>query len=172
MHRRTAWILCATIGLLLAVGFIYPAASVLKEAFVDPYDGTFTFGFLFAVLRDPLYREGLTNALLLGVASTFVAVLLALPLALLNHRFTFPGRGFLSLALLIPMILPPFVGAVGIKCILGTEGSLNALLMSLGCMDPLHPYDWMAEHRLLGIVVMNALHLYPILYLNVAAALA
>jgi len=172
MHRRTAWILCATIGLLLAVGFLYPAASVLKEAFVDPHDGAFTFSFLFAVLRDPLYREGLTNALLLGVASTFVAVLLALPLALLNHRFTFPGRGFLSLALLIPMILPPFVGAVGIKCILGTEGSLNALLMSLGWMDPLHPYDWMAEHRLLGIVVMNALHLYPILYLNVAAALA
>jgi iron(III) transport system permease protein len=172
MKRHTAWILCATLGLLLAVGFLYPAISVLKEAFIDPRDGSFTLSFLLTVLRDPLYREGLSNALLLGAASTLGAALLALPLALLNHRFTFPGRGFLSLALLVPMILPPFVGAVGIKCILGTEGSLNALLMALGCMDRAHPYDWMAEHRQMGIVAMNALHLYPILYLNVAAALA
>lgn len=172
MSRRTAWILCAAVGLLLAVGFLYPACCVLREAFVDPRDGGFTFGYVGAVLRDPLYRDGLANALLLGLASTVVAGLLALPLALLNHRYSFPGRGFLALALLVPMILPPFVGAIGIKCILGTEGSFNAVLAGLGWMDPLRPRDWMAENRLLGIVVMNALHLYPILYLNLAAALA
>jgi iron(III) transport system permease protein len=172
MNRRTAWILCAAVGLLLAVGFIYPAFSVLREAFVDPRDGGFTFSYVLAVLRDPLYQDGLSNALLLGLASTAVAGLLALPLALLNYRYSFPGRGLLALALLVPMILPPFVGAIGIKCILGTEGSFNAVLAGLGWMDPLHPRDWMAENRLVGIVVMNALHLYPILYLNLAAALA
>ncbi len=93
MNRRTAWILCAAVGLLLAVGFIYPAFSVLREAFVDPRDGGFTFSYVLAVLRDPLYQDGLSNALLLGLASTAVAGLLALPLALLNYRYSFPGRG-------------------------------------------------------------------------------
>ena len=54
MDRRTAWILCAAVGLLLAGGFLYPAFCVLREAFVDPVDGGFTFGYVLAVLRDPL----------------------------------------------------------------------------------------------------------------------
>ena len=39
-------------------------------------------------------------------------------------------------------------------------------------MNPAHPMDWLGESRLWGVIIMNALHLYPILYLNVLAALA
>ncbi|MGA0845809.1 MAG: ABC transporter permease, partial [Luteolibacter sp.] len=46
------------------------------------------------------------------------------------------------------------------------------LLVDLGLMQAAHPYDWLANGRFAGIVVMNALHLYPILYMNIAAALA
>jgi iron(III) transport system permease protein len=70
------------------------------------------------------------------------------------------------------MILPPFVGAIGIKQILGQQGALNALLETTGLMNPTHPIDWLGEGRLWGIILLNALHLYPILYLNVVAALA
>ncbi|NDD71073.1 iron ABC transporter permease [bacterium] len=129
-------------------------------------------GYFSMVLTDPVYQEGIINALNLGLVSTLMAALIAVPLAVINNRYAFPGRKFLSLALLIPMILPPFIGAVGIKCILGTEGSLNGLLFNLGWMSPEHPRDWLAENRFLGIVLMNALHLYPILYLNAAASLA
>ncbi len=73
---------------------------------------------------------------------------------------------------LAPIILPPFVGAVGIKQMLGVNGAFNALQVKLWMMDPMMPFDWLAEGRFTGIVVMNALHLYPILYINIAAALA
>jgi iron(III) transport system permease protein len=39
-------------------------------------------------------------------------------------------------------------------------------------MEASHPYDWLAQGRFSGIVIMNALHLYPILYMNIAASLA
>jgi iron(III) transport system permease protein len=52
------------------------------------------------------------------------------------------------------------------------DGSLNALLIHWGMMDAARPFDWLAEGRFAGIVIMNALHLYPILYMNIAAALA
>ncbi len=32
--------------------------------------------------------------------------------------------------------------------------------------------DWLGQNRFWGIVALNALHLYPVLYLNIAAALA
>ena len=69
-------------------------------------------------------------------------------------------------------MLPPFVGAVGVKQMLGVTGSLNAFLEKIGLMDPSAPIDWLGEGRFWGIVIMNALHLYPILYMNIAASLA
>ena len=70
------------------------------------------------------------------------------------------------------MILPPFVGAVGVKQILGVNGAFNAMLIDWGLMSASLPYDWLANGRFTGIVLMNALHLYPILYMNIAAALS
>jgi iron(III) transport system permease protein len=84
----------------------------------------------------------------------------------------FPGKSLLGAMILMPMIMPPFVGAIGIKQILGQEGALNVILQFLGLMNPDAPMDWLGEGRMWGIIVMNAMHLYPILYLNVLASLA
>ncbi|RYD46149.1 MAG: iron ABC transporter permease, partial [Verrucomicrobiaceae bacterium] len=54
----------------------------------------------------------------------------------------------------------------------GAEAGSPRLLIRTGLMDADLPYDWLANGRFAGIVVMNALHLYPILYMNIAAALA
>jgi iron(III) transport system permease protein len=151
--------------------FVLPIWETVNGAFRLP-GGGFTFDYIAEVFRNPIYLEGLWNSVLMAVFSTTLTVLIALPLAFLTDRFLFPGKGLFSALILVPMILPPFVGAIGIKQILGQEGSLNALLESLHLLDPNHPIDWLGASRLGGVVVMNALHLYPILYLNVVAALA
>jgi len=175
MNRRTAIFISAITSLLLAVFFLFPAWMVLQQAFEGHRtDGSafFTLEFLGMVLRNPIYQEGLSNALLLGVASTLASLIIAMPLALVGQRFEFPGKSVLGVLVLAPLILPPFVGAVGIKQILGCNGAFNALLIRLGAMDEQLPYDWLAHGRFVGMIAMNALHLYPILYLNIAAALA
>jgi ABC-type uncharacterized transport system permease subunit len=73
MNRRTAWIFLITITAIMAVGFIFPAVSVLKEAFINPHDGTFSLGYFSMVLTDPVYQEGIINALNLGLVSTLMA---------------------------------------------------------------------------------------------------
>ncbi len=83
-----------------------------------------------------------------------------------------PRPGTFNALVLVPLILPPFVGALGIRQFLGQAGVLNAFLIDLGLMDASAPFDWLGEGRLAGIVLMNALHLYPIAYLNLTAALA
>ncbi|MBN2583183.1 MAG: iron ABC transporter permease [Planctomycetes bacterium] len=95
-----------------------------------------------------------------------------MPLALANVRLKFLGKGLLSALLLVPMILPPFVGAIGMRQLLGPQGVLNAALVALGLADPAAPTDWFMENRFLGVVVLQTLHLYPIMYLNLVAALA
>jgi iron(III) transport system permease protein len=171
MSKQLSILVLVLTGLFFVFFFLWPIGETLRGAFFTG-GGRFTASYVAEVFRNPIYLEGLSNAFLLGIASTILATLLALPLALLSDRFLFPGKEILSALVLVPMILPPFVGAIGIKQILGQEGALNALLRSLGLMSVDHSIDWLGQGRFWGVVVMNALHLYPILYLNLVAALA
>ena len=171
MSNSPARIIFFVTAAFFAVFFVWPVAETLRGAFVGA-DGKFTLAYTAEVFRNPIYLEGLWNAFLMGAGSTALAALIALPLALLSDRFLFPGKALLGALILLPMVLPPFVGAIGMKQSLGQAGALNAILESLGLMDPAHPMDWLGRGRLVGVIAMNALHLYPILYLNVLAALA
>lgn len=175
MNRQSAYLITAAVCVLFAVFFAYPAGMVVRQAFeTKGADGVtrFTWDFILMVFRNPIYREGLWNAFALGMTSTLATLAIAFPLALLGHRFDFVGKKVLGVLVLAPLILPPFVGAVGVKQMLGVNGALNALLIDAGMMEAGQPYDWLAHGRFAGIVLMNALHLYPILYMNIAAALS
>ena len=168
----------AAVGLIAALFFgcffLWPIAQTLRGAFVDAA-GNWTLDYLLEIGRNQIYRDGLQNAFLLAMASTALTLALAVPLAWLAERFNFPAKRTLLALLLVPMVLPPFVGAIGLKQILGQYGAFNAALVHLGWLDPGAPIDWLggSHHgRFWGVVLLNTLHLYPILYLNVAAALA
>jgi len=68
--------------------------------------------------------------------------------------------------------MPPFVGAIGLKQLLGRFGSVNLLLTKLGLIAPGQPLDWLGQGGFWGIVVLQVLNLYPILFLTVSAAMA
>jgi iron(III) transport system permease protein len=124
------------------------------------------------VFRNPIYLIGLRNALAIAVLSTAVAGTLGVAAALLLHRYDFPGRRPLAALIPLPLMVPPFVGAVGMKQLLGTTGALNALLIRIGVLDARAPIDWLRDNRFAVVVALTALHLYPIVFFNVQAALA
>ena len=171
MSKTFAWFVYLLTAAFFACFFVWPIGTVLAGAFVDA-DGRVTWDFVGEVFRNRIYLEGLRNALLLAGGSTVAALALALPLAFVADRFEFPGKKLLSAAILVPMILPPFVGAIGIRQMLGQYGALNALLVKLGVLGAGETIDWLGSGRMGGVVALNALHLYPILFLNLTAALA
>jgi iron(III) transport system permease protein len=171
MSKTFSWFVYLLTAAFFTAFFLWPIGATVAGAFVDA-DGKFTMSFVTEVFRNRIYLEGLRNALLLAIASTTLTMLIALPLAFIADRFEFPAKKLLSAVLLVPMILPPFVGAIGIRQMLGQYGALNALLVKLGILGESQTIDWLGEGRFWGVVALNALHLYPILFLNVAAALA
>jgi iron(III) transport system permease protein len=171
MSKPFAAIIYALILAFFGAFFLWPISQTLSGALWDA-DGKFTLDYVLEVFRNEIYVEGLRNALLLGAASTVVTILIALPLAVLADRFDFPAKKVLTALILVPMILPPFVGAIGIRQMLGGFGSVNSALQAIGLLDPDGTIDWLGQGRFWGIVLLNALHLYPILYLNLTAALA
>jgi iron(III) transport system permease protein len=171
MSPSFARLVFAFTAAFFAAFFLWPIFQILKGGFIDA-DGHLTFAYLTALLADPIYLGGLRNSFFLACAATTLALLIAVPLAFVTDRFVFPLKGLLGSLVLIPMILPPFVGAIGIKQIFGQTGALNALLHHLGLLAPTATIDWFAANPFWGIAVVEALSLYPIIYLNAVAALA
>ncbi len=122
------------------------------------------------MFRDPIIGRCIWNSLAIAVSVTLLTTALSAPLALLLTRYRLPFRGLLCSLVLAPMIMPPFVGAIGMRQIFALHGSVNLLLLRLGLIRA--PIDWLGGTGFWGVVALEVLHLYPIMYLNVAAALA
>ncbi|MBO7742215.1 MAG: iron ABC transporter permease [Victivallales bacterium] len=171
MFRRIVYYsLLATALLFFGAFFVVPVCQILRGGVVDA-SGEFTWFYLAEVFRNPLYRSGLVNSFLIAAATTLVSMCIALPLAWLSDRYDFTLKRLLGGMLLWPMILAPFVGALGMQCIFGRYGALNALLVHLGIISQGQEPDWFAGGPA-AVVVLEALHLFPILYLNLTAALS
>jgi len=146
---------------------LYPLGYVFSNALFTA-DG-FSLIFFKLMLSSPNYVAILANSINLGLAVTLFTTLLSLPLAFLLVRYEFPGKGLLNGLILIPLVLPPFVGAIGMRQLLARFGSINLLLLQTGVIH--QPIDWLGS-GFWGVLILEVLHLYPIMYLNLAAALA
>lgn len=171
MSDKLIYLIFAIMLVFFGLFFILPIFGTLRSAFIN-VDGGFTFDYVAEVFRNPLYREGLINSFLIACWSTLGCLLIALPLSMTHVRYDFPGKSLLNSLVLTPLILPPFVGALGIQAMLGQAGAFNSLFIAMGLMSAEKPMDWLAAGQLPGVVLMNVLHLYPIVYLNAAASLA
>lgn len=170
MKQHQAIIIALFVAVFFILFFFWPLLWVLRSAVI--FDGRFTFSILRETMRSPVYVEGLLNSLALAAVTTIIVMAIGLPLAALSARCTFPGKQIFSSLILVPLILPPFVGAIGIRQILGQYGLLNAVLVKAGLCEWSNVCDWLGPGRFFAVALTEALHLYPIFYLNALAALA
>lgn len=157
------------IGLCLALLFVFlviPISLTVRGAFyADPATRSgFSLEPFAVIFSDPRTIQGLLNSFLIACGTTTLAIIIALPLAMLSANYKFPGKTFFNAAVLVPLILPPFVGAIGMRAILGRQGALNALLGT--------EFDVLGNAKVFGVMAVQALSLYPIIYLNTTAAIA
>ena len=171
MSKRLAISVYGISILFFGCFFIWPIWEIIRGGFFD-CEHRFTLSYLRTVFQNPVYIEGLVNSFIMGIGSTLLGLIIAVPLAYLFNGYEFWGKRFFSSLILLPIMLPPFVGANGVLQLLGTYGTLNTFLIQIGLMNPQQPFDWLGAFPMASIIVMNALSLYPILYLNIVASLA
>ena len=154
---------------LLVFGFLLlflaiPVGTVFYSAFVNA-DGSFTMGHFGAFFKQPLMQEAFFNSLYVAGWSALLASLIAVPLAYLTVRFNFRGALLIQTLGVLPLIMPPFVGAVAMQLIFGRSGSVNLLLQ-----------DWFGftlpfMEGLNGVIFVEALHYFPFSLMNLVVAL-
>jgi iron(III) transport system permease protein len=156
----------ALIWAFLAIFLLYPLARIFYDAVTDDA-GALTLGHFHAFFTDGFYLRSLWNSLLLGLGVVVASSILGIGIAFLLVRYDFWGRSLFSYLTLIPIISPPLVGVLGFVFILGRAGTVNVLLMDY--LDVVQPINFM--YGLHGVLLVETLHLFPMITLNVVDAL-
>lgn len=162
--RPGAWLAGALVLGFLLLFLILPVGRVFYTAFVDA-DGSLTLSHFSAFFGQGLMKESFFNSLYVATVSTVFAALIAVPLAYFTVRFQFRGALVIQTLGVLPLIMPPFVGAAAMQLIFGRSGSINLLLeqyfgFSVPIMDGLN-----------GVVFVESIHYFPFILMNLTVAL-
>lgn len=110
------------LGLTLLRSFRYMPALGLTDPDLSAYA---------AILTAPGFLTSLALSLWIATASTLIAAVLALAVALLLRQ-TFPGRAFISFLVQLNLTIPHIVGAIGILYLFSQSGSFARLAHAAG----------------------------------------
>jgi len=151
--------------LVLVVLVVYPLSTIIHQSF--KFEGHLSLVNYSEVVQKAAYFRALRHSLEVATLSTIFATLIGTFLAWLVARTDLPLQGFLRAAFVLPFIIPPFIGALAWLQLLGRVGYLNELYMALsGSTEPfwnIYGPD--------GIILVMALHQYPLVYLTVLGGL-
>ena len=158
------WLAGAAVLAFLLLFLLLPVGRVFIAAFLDA-DGSVTTAHFASFFSQTLMRESFVNSLYVAVMSAVFAALIAVPLAYFTVRFEFRGALLIQTLGVLPLIMPPFVGAVAMQLIFGRSGSINLLLKEhFGITLPL-------MEGLNGVIFVEAIHYFPFILMNLTVAL-
>ena len=126
-------------------------------------------GALWQHLLDTVLNDYLINSLLLLLGVGTGVILLGVPTAWLTSMCSFPGRRWLSWALLLPLAMPAYIIAYTYSGLLDFAGPVQTWIRDLTGLS--YGAYWFFEIRSLGgAIIMMSLVLYPYVYLLARAA--
>lgn len=163
---RPGQVLAVTlIALFLAIFLVIPAGTVIYTAFTEKGTGALTAVNFVDFFRTDLFRRSFFNSVYVSAMSVVWASAIALPLAVLTTRFDFRGSLVIQTLGFVPLIMPPFVGAVAMQLLFGRNGTVNLLLN-----------DWFGVRipfmeGLNGVIFVQSLHYFPFILINLSTSL-
>lgn len=158
-------VVAALIAIFLVLFLIVPVATVIYVAFTEKGTGAFTLVNFVDFVRTDLFVRSFWNSIYVSAMAVVLASLFALPLATLTTRFEFRGALIIQTLGFIPLIMPPFVGAVAMQLLFGRNGTFNLLL------DDWFGFKIPFMEGLNGVIFVQAVHYFPFILVNVSAAL-
>jgi molybdate transport system permease protein len=123
-------------------GLFIVLATVAGGFFLLPLAGLITHAPWNKAIHDltsPSTLDALRLSLLVSFSCLVLSFCFGLPLAWILARKSFPGRRLLRGLVLVPMVLPPVVGGVGLLTAFARFGLVGSLLARAGIMLPFTP---------------------------------
>ena len=145
----------------LLVFVVYPLVLVLLQSFRTP-DGLGLDNYALMAERR-LYRNALRNSLVVGVVVGLCSVVIGYVAAFVLTRTDVPLKRFFHNLTILPIVSPPFSGAISILFLFGFNGIVTRQLLGL---------DNFSIYGFGGVVASQVFTFTPIAYLTLRGVLA
>ena len=164
------WVVGAVTAAVLLVLLVYPIVTTLLSSFVPQGEAlslrNVSLTNFARFLNSPLYQRAFLNSVVVSLASTLFATLLALPAAYVMARVDIPLRNLIMSLSVIPLIAPPFIGAYSWVILLGRRGIITHYL------DQWFGITMPSIIGPTGIILALSLSYFPFVFLIVQGALS
>ena len=145
---------------LLAVFIIYPIVMVLLKSLTSAeHPGLEVYRNL---LSSSYVRSSLYNSLSMGAAAAFLSCVVGFLFAYAVTRTDIPFKGFFNLMAIVPIISPPFLGAVSVLLLFGSNGLITSKLLGI-YNYPIYGFK--------GLLFAQVVTFFPVAYLTLKGVL-
>lgn len=164
--RFDFWTAVTILGFILVILLlIIPLFGIFKSSFIDKETGQFALTNYREFASNSYYTGAILNSLLVSFGGTIGALLFGIPLAYLTSRFRIKGRAVIATLAVLSLLSPPFIGAYSWILMLGRNGFLRNMLLSVGITLP-------TIYGPAGIILVYTLQYYPFVFLLTSGALS
>ncbi|MCB1389966.1 MAG: iron ABC transporter permease [Rhodobacteraceae bacterium] len=136
MRLQPARLVWLSLALVLTILVVAPLAMLVVKSFSAANGGGFTLDNYIRAYGRARHVQALWNTLVMGLATTVLAVMLAVPTAWACTRTNMPGRTFIRIAIFGSFLMPPYLTGVGWILLAGPNaGFINQAWTALTGID-------------------------------------
>ena len=158
---RFIYALAIPLALVLLIYIVFPMIATVITSLEDG-------GAVYQDFVSGNSRRALALSVGISLASVLTSGVVGTGLAVLLTRFAFPGRSVLKVFALLPLALPPLIGAMSFYYLYGTSGIIPRLLHEVTGL----PASTLSFDGIAGVMLVHTLTMYPYFYLSVSAGLS
>ncbi|HOO75840.1 MAG TPA: iron ABC transporter permease, partial [Tepiditoga sp.] len=148
-------LLIIAIFLLIALFIIFPLIKVLQISFTN--DGKFSLDVYKEVFGNSYMRQGFFNSLLIAGLTALIGTFLGFIFAYTLNRTDIPFKKIFKTIAVIPMVFPPFIGALAIIMLFGFNGLITAKIFGVRNFP---------VYGLWGLMIAQIVSFFPVAFIT------
>ena len=162
------YVLISPLFLVLLAYVIYPFYQTFLQSVNGAEGGLSGENYQrFFSLESTANLEALWTSVYISIISVITCAIVGVGMAFLMERYHFPGRKILSVLVLVPMALPPLIGALSFTFLYGESGIIPRFFQALFNTEEV-PFSL---NGIGGVIVVHTFTMYTYFYLTASAAI-
>lgn len=140
----------------IAIFIIYPIYKVLETSLTDSA-GSFTLSAYKEALSNRYMRQGFKNSLLVAGLTAVFGMFVGYIFAYTINRTDIPLKGFFRTIAVMPIVFPPFIGALSIIMLFGFNGLITAGIFGVRNFP---------VYGLWGLMIAQIISFFPVAFIT------
>ena len=151
------FIIITLIFISLALFIVYPLIKVIIVSFQTKIGGTLTLNVFREVFASRYLQRAFWNSIMMGVLTAAAGCVLGFLFAYAIARTDMPLKKFFHVIAIIPVVSPPFIGAMAIIMLFGNNGLITWSLLGIQNF-PIYGFR--------GLLIAQVITFFPVAYIT------